>query len=100
LHGNGGEIFRLDLQQRDVGRLIVSHQLGLEAPVIPGGDLHPGRPFHHMIIREHIAVLGIDNDARTRRLGFPPQALLGDVEQLPHHGIAQHRIVDDLDLPG
>ena len=56
------------LQQRNVGAGVAADELGRELAAVREIDRDLVRVFHHMVIRQDVAVARIDDDARPRAL--------------------------------
>ncbi len=87
------QIFRRDLQHGDVGGGIAPDQPRLEAAVVLGGDFDVGGVLDDVVVGQHIALRGIDDDARADRLGLALDRLVAEVEELAEHRVLRQRVV-------
>jgi hypothetical protein len=66
----------------NIGSRIATHQFGDKVPAVLCRHLGGGDLCNHVIGRQDVSMLSIDDDARAGRLKFPFQ-LLRDIEKFP-----------------
>ena len=77
----GRQTGRGDLQQGDVGLLVAAHHFRGELAPIRQADTHGVRAFHHVVVGQHIAVLGNDEAGALRH---PARLLAGHARHRAH----------------
>ena len=85
------EIVGLYLEHRDIGARIAADQLGLQPPPILERHHDLLGFLHHVVVAEHIAVPGIEDDARACR--DLRAGLLGQPEEAAEERVLHHRVV-------
>jgi hypothetical protein len=91
-NGKFDKVPGFDLDYRDVGRGVRSHDLGIEGLIIESRDLNSVGVLDDMMIGQDVAVRRVDDDARAGALDLTRSARhLRETEKSPEHFIAIRR---------
>src|SRR5215510_13062133 len=92
-YGDGLEVLHaLQAQYGNVRAGITPDELGSETPAILGCDLDGGGLHNHVVGREYVALLCVDDDARSDRLALALE-LRRQIEELAERRVAVVRVV-------
>ena len=91
--GTAVRFSRRNLQHGDVGGRVAPDQLGLEVALVLGGDFDVGGVLDDVVVGQHVALRGIDDDAGAHRLGFALDRLVAEVEKLAEQRVLRQRVV-------
>jgi hypothetical protein len=90
----GGQVVAVDLHHGNVGQRVAPDQARPETPLVLGRHLDPISVLDDVVVRQHIAVARIDDDARAGGLGLALNWPFGNAEETAEKRIGQQRIVD------
>ena len=100
--GHGDQIRLLCLQNRDIRAFVAADDFGAESAVVEQRDGDLAGVLDHVMIGDDVAVLRVDDDARScaLELALTRLRILRSVEESPEKRVVEERIVAGLFLDG